>query len=56
MILTTHYMEEAQKLCDYVIIMDNGVILMEGTIDQLLKGYNNLDDLFISLTGRRINE
>lgn len=56
MILTTHYMEEAQKLCDYVIIMDNGVILMEGTIEQLLKGYNNLDDLFISLTGRRINE
>lgn len=56
MILTTHYMEEAQQLCDYVIIMDNGQILREGTIDQLLVGYNNLDDLFVALTGRRIYE
>ncbi len=36
MILTTHYMEEAEKLCDYIVIMDNGVILREGTLDQLL--------------------
>jgi ABC-2 type transport system ATP-binding protein len=56
MILTTHYMEEAEKLCDYVIIMDNGIILRQGTIEQLLKGYSSLDDLFISLTGRRIYE
>jgi ABC-2 type transport system ATP-binding protein len=56
MILTTHYMDEAERLCDYVIIMDNGVILREGTIGQLLQDYKNLDDLFISLTGRRIYE
>jgi len=56
MILTTHYMEEAEKLCDYIIIMDNGSILREGTIDQLLVGYSSLDDLFTSLTGRRIYE
>jgi ABC-2 type transport system ATP-binding protein len=56
MILTTHYMEEAEKLCDYIIIMDNGVILREGTLDQLLVDSNSLDDLFISLTGRRIYE
>jgi ABC-2 type transport system ATP-binding protein len=56
MILTTHYMEEAEKLCDYIIIMDNGVILREGTLSQLLEGHSNLDDLFISLTGRQINE
>lgn len=36
MILTTHYMEEAENLCDYIIIMDNGVILREGTLTQLL--------------------
>ncbi len=36
MILTTHYMEEAENLCDYIIIMDNGVILREGTMEQLL--------------------
>lgn len=56
MILTTHYMEEAEKLCDYIIIMDNGVILREGTLDQLLAEARTLDDLFISLTGRRIYE
>jgi len=37
LVLTTHYMEEAEKLCDYIIIMDHGVILKEGTIDLLLK-------------------
>lgn len=36
MILTTHYMEEAENLCDYIVIMDHGLILKEGTIKQLL--------------------
>jgi ABC-2 type transport system ATP-binding protein len=56
MILTTHYMEEAEKLCDYIIIMDNGLILKEGTLSQILGEHRNLDDLFISLTGRMIYE
>jgi ABC-2 type transport system ATP-binding protein len=37
MILTTHYMEEAENLCDYIIIIDKGVILREGTLSQLLE-------------------
>jgi ABC-2 type transport system ATP-binding protein len=37
LILTTHYMEEAEQLCDYIIIMDHGTILKEGSLDQLLK-------------------
>jgi ABC-2 type transport system ATP-binding protein len=37
MILTTHYMEEAENLCDYIIIMDQGIILREGTRQQLLE-------------------
>jgi ABC-2 type transport system ATP-binding protein len=36
MILTTHYMEEAERLCDYIIIIDKGEILKEGTLDQML--------------------
>lgn len=67
MILTTHYMEEAENLCDYIVIMDNGVILKEGTLQQLLESValtskppevprTTLDDLFVSLTGRKINE
>src|SRR5674476_969363 len=37
MILTTHYMEEAEILCDYIVIIDNGIILKEGSLDQLLE-------------------
>jgi len=37
MILTTHYMEEAENLCDYIVIMDNGIILKEGTMHHLLE-------------------
>jgi ABC-2 type transport system ATP-binding protein len=36
MLLTTHYMEEAEQLCDYIVIMDHGKILKEGTPDLLL--------------------
>jgi ABC-2 type transport system ATP-binding protein len=56
MILTTHYMEEAERLCDYIVIMDNGIILREGTLPQLLEKHRNLDDLFVSLTGRKLYE
>jgi ABC-2 type transport system ATP-binding protein len=41
MILTTHYMEEAENLCDYIVIMDEGVILKEGTLLQLLEEETN---------------
>lgn len=36
LILTTHYMEEAEFLCNRIIIMDKGKILAQGTLDQLL--------------------
>jgi ABC-2 type transport system ATP-binding protein len=35
--LTTHYMEEADVLCDYISIMDNGIIVAEGTPVELKK-------------------
>src|SRR5512133_626480 len=48
MILTTHYMEEAENLCDYIVIMDNGVILKEGTLQQLLE--NDTTDKVVEFT------
>lgn len=68
-ILTTHYMEEAEVLCDRVAIMDNGKIVTIDTpknlVQQLLKkGFKkkqhveqaNLEDVFIDLTGRDLRE
>ncbi len=37
LILTTHYMEEAEQLCDRIIIIDHGRILKKGTLAQLLE-------------------
>jgi ABC-2 type transport system ATP-binding protein len=37
LILTTHYMEEAERLCDFIVIIDKGKILQQGTLSQLLQ-------------------
>ena len=69
LILTTHYMEEAEQLCDTIVIMFEGKVLREGTLRDLL-GYDRteaektrlaprpktLDDLFTELTGRHLDE
>ncbi len=41
LILTTHYMEEAEQLCDYIVIMDHGKILREGYKQSLLNDQDN---------------
>ena len=59
--LTTQYLEEADQLCDRLAIIDDGVIVREGTPDALkaeLRGRLNLssdpslDDVFLDATGR----
>ena len=37
LILTTHYMEEAEQLCDRILFLDKGKILASGTLDELLE-------------------
>jgi ABC-2 type transport system ATP-binding protein len=58
LILTTHYMEEAESLCDRIIIINEGRILRAGDLKTLLDegDARNLDALFIKLTGRRLAE
>jgi ABC-2 type transport system ATP-binding protein len=47
-IYTTHYMEEAQKLCDKVGIIDHGKLLALGTVDELLKEHGGETKVSIS--------
>ena len=68
-ILTTHYMEEAEQLCDRVAIMDSGRIIALDTPKKLVKqlldrGFKkeqhveqaDLEDVFIDLTGKGLKE
>ncbi len=53
MILTTHYMEEAEYLCDRIIIMHKGSILMQGTLDELMAKNNLKSKLEFTLRDKR---
>jgi len=68
-IITTHYMDEAEQLCDRIAIMDEGKIIALASPDKLIddlvaSGFErpkqvkaaNLEDVFIHLTGKEIRE
>lgn len=57
-ILTTHYIEEAEMLCDRVGIIDHGKLIALGVPTELMREYKakNLEEVFIQLTGRKIRE
>lgn len=68
-IMTTHYMDEAEILCDQIAVMDEGEIIATGTPKQLIKdllkrGFTkkqhveqaNLEDVFIDLTGKALRD
>lgn len=40
-LLTDHYLDEAEKACDYIIIIDNGKLVTEGTMKELKKKHGN---------------
>lgn len=66
-VITTHYMDEAEYLCDRLAIMDEGEIISIGTPDELIQGLidkgftkeqvvkqANLEDVFINMTGKEL--
>ena len=62
---TTHYMEEAERLCNHIAIMDEGRIIAMGTLDQLLalrdeqrevQRPHGLQELFIQLPARTLRD
>ena len=55
LMLTTHYMEEAEKLCDRVAIMDSGKIVTIDTPAHLTSLYSgNLESVYLTLTGKSL--
>lgn len=62
-LLTTHDMTEAERLCDKIAIIDEGKFIAEGTVKELLTtiqskdpATNTLEDVFIELTGKDLEE
>ena len=54
-LLTTHYLEEAEQLCDRIAFINHGEIVGEGTSAELSARYGvaNLEDAYLTLVGRK---
>lgn len=64
-VLTTHYMDEAETLCDRVAVIDHGRVIALGspreliatlTAPRVVTHHGTLEDVFVSLTGRHLRD
>lgn len=58
-VYTSHLMDEAERFCTHIAIIDMGKIVTEGKPADLIKSYpgcSNLEDIFLMLTGRRLRD
>ena len=68
LVYTTHYMEEAERLCDRIVIVDGGKVIASGTQEELCRGVPvapkrridhdvaSLEDVFLHHTGRQLRD
>lgn len=61
MIYTTHYMEEAERFCDKIAIIDTGQIIAQGTLEELrhisgVSQESNLESIYLKLTGKELRD
>jgi lipooligosaccharide transport system ATP-binding protein len=55
LLLTTHYMEEAERLCNRVAIMDSGkIVAIDSPKNLMVEHGGNLEDVYLKLTGRSL--
>jgi linearmycin/streptolysin S transport system ATP-binding protein len=56
LLYTTHYMEEAQRLADRIVIIDHGKVIATDTVAGLTSGGGTLESVFLTLTGRSLRD
>ena len=59
LLYTTHYMEEAERLADRIVVIDRGAVIAADTLEALHAAHpaaRTLEDVFLSLTGRRLRD
>jgi lipooligosaccharide transport system ATP-binding protein len=58
LLVTTHYMEEAERICDRLVIMDEGRIVTGGSPAELRERYgqDSLEGVFLQITGHSLRE
>ena len=64
LLYTTHYMEEAERLADRIVVMDHGQVLANDTLSGLrarvpiegTDGSSSLEALFLAMTGRSLRD
>lgn len=57
-LITTHYMHEAENLCDRLVILNQGKIIDDGAPLEMIRKHapaKNLEDVFLNLTGRELS-
>lgn len=58
-IYTSHHMDEAERMCDGIGIIDKGKLIVEGSPQELLSANtdcNSLEDIFLKLTGKQLRD
>ncbi len=58
-VYTSHYLEEAQNLCDSVAIIDQGKVIVDGNTKEIIRSkeeYTDLESVFLNLTGRKLRD
>lgn len=58
-IYTSHYLEEAENLCDTIAIMDHGELIIKGHTNDIIgskEEYTSLESVFLHLTGRKLRD
>jgi ABC-2 type transport system ATP-binding protein len=58
-VYTSHYLEEAEKLCSHLAIIDQGKIVTGGMLEEIKRSYSKesrLEDIFLQLTGKELRD